>query len=90
MVDAPAEGLPDRGHDVVLLDAQDRALGRVAHGIAALEDGRVLHRDSVLDALPEPKAPGQGRNRRRVTTAMLTPNASGEASAPVSSPNPES
>jgi len=46
--------------------------------------------DSVLDALPEPKAPGQGRNRRRVTTAMLTPNASGEASAPVSSPNPES
>ncbi|MGF2947789.1 Rne/Rng family ribonuclease [Microbacterium alcoholitolerans] len=32
--------------------------------------------DSVLDALPEPKAPGQGRNRRRVTTAMLTPTAS--------------
>ncbi|MDT0157440.1 Rne/Rng family ribonuclease [Microbacterium sp. ARD32] len=31
--------------------------------------------DSVLDALPEPKAPGQGRNRRRVTTAMLTPTA---------------
>ena len=28
--------------------------------------------DSVLDALPEPKAPGQGRNRRRVTTAALT------------------
>ena len=28
--------------------------------------------DSVLDALPEPKAPGQGRNRRRVSTAALT------------------
>ena len=29
--------------------------------------------DSVLSALPEPKAPGQGRNRsRRVTTAALT------------------
>ncbi|MDE0546983.1 Rne/Rng family ribonuclease [Microbacterium sp. C7(2022)] len=28
--------------------------------------------DSVLDALPEPKAPGQGRSRRRVTTAALT------------------
>ncbi|MCE4024532.1 Rne/Rng family ribonuclease [Microbacterium sp. Au-Mic1] len=28
--------------------------------------------DSVLDALPEPKAPGQGRNRRRVTTAALS------------------
>ena len=27
---------------------------------------------SVLDALPEPKAPGQGRARRRVTTAALT------------------
>lgn len=48
--------------------------------------------DSVLDALPEPKAPGQGRNRRRVTTAMLTPNASqaqGEGSAPVAGSNPE-
>ncbi|MDL9979602.1 Rne/Rng family ribonuclease [Microbacterium candidum] len=27
--------------------------------------------DSVLNALPEPKAPGQGRSRRRVTTASL-------------------
>ncbi|WP_456285617.1 Rne/Rng family ribonuclease [Microbacterium sp. JZ70] len=27
--------------------------------------------DSVLEALPEPKAPGQGRARRRVTTAAL-------------------
>ena len=27
--------------------------------------------DSVLSALPEPKAPGQGRSRRRVTTAAL-------------------
>ncbi len=27
--------------------------------------------DSVLNALPEPKAPGQGRSRRRVTTAAL-------------------
>ncbi|GAA3022558.1 Rne/Rng family ribonuclease [Microbacterium dextranolyticum] len=28
--------------------------------------------DSVLSALPEPKAPGQGRARRRVTTAALS------------------
>jgi ribonuclease E len=28
--------------------------------------------DSVLQALPEPKAPGQGRARRRVTTAALS------------------
>jgi ribonuclease E len=27
--------------------------------------------ESVLEALPEPKAPGQGRSRRRVTTAAL-------------------
>ena len=27
--------------------------------------------DSVLSALPEPKAPGQGRSRRRVSTAAL-------------------
>ncbi|MFD5215115.1 Rne/Rng family ribonuclease [Microbacterium sp. NPDC058345] len=41
--------------------------------------------DSVLDALPEPKAPGQGRNRRRVTTAALTvtPTVRPESSAPV-------
>ena len=28
--------------------------------------------DSVLNALPEPKAPGQGRSRRRVSTAALS------------------
>nr|WP_274635654.1 Rne/Rng family ribonuclease [Microbacterium bovistercoris] len=33
---------------------------------------RDLLLDSVLEALPEPKAPGQGRSRRRVTTAALT------------------
>ncbi|MGV9193157.1 Rne/Rng family ribonuclease [Microbacterium sp. MC2] len=39
--------------------------------------------DSVLDALPEPKAPGQGRSRRRVTTAALS-------GTPISaSPTPE-
>ncbi|MFF3027727.1 Rne/Rng family ribonuclease [Microbacterium sp. NPDC057944] len=42
--------------------------------------------DSVLDALPEPKAPGQGRGRRRVTTAALTGtpvSVNSESSAPV-------
>ncbi|WP_298039961.1 Rne/Rng family ribonuclease [uncultured Microbacterium sp.] len=41
--------------------------------------------DSVLDALPEPKAPGQGRNRRRVTTAALTgtPVSVNSSTAPV-------
>ncbi|WP_431800809.1 Rne/Rng family ribonuclease [Microbacterium sp. bgisy203] len=44
--------------------------------------------DSVLSALPEPKAPGQGRGRRRVTTAALsgtpvaaTPGESGPSEA---------
>ncbi len=42
--------------------------------------------DSVLDALPEPKAPGQGRGRRRVTTAALTGTpvaVNSDSSAPV-------
>ncbi|MFB8386601.1 Rne/Rng family ribonuclease [Microbacterium sp. NPDC055910] len=38
--------------------------------------------DSVLSALPEPKAPGQGRSRRRVTTAALT----GTPVAPTTAP----
>jgi ribonuclease E len=41
----------------------------------AKKEGRTekdLLLDSVLSALPEPKAPGQGRSRRRVTTAALT------------------
>src|SRR5690606_8284705 len=47
--------------------------------------------DSVLDALPEPKAPGHGRNRRRVTTAMLTasPAAISDASDPVAGSDPQ-
>jgi ribonuclease E len=49
--------------------------------------------DSVLDALPEPKAPGQGRGRRRVSTAALTGtpvSVNGESSAPVASGDAES
>jgi len=49
--------------------------------------------DSVLDALPEPKAPGQGRGRRRVSTAALTGtpvSVNGESSAPVASGDSES
>ncbi|WP_165142805.1 Rne/Rng family ribonuclease [Microbacterium endophyticum] len=36
-------------------------------------DEKDLLLDSVLNALPAPKAPGQGRSRRRVSTAGLTP-----------------
>ncbi|MCE0507579.1 Rne/Rng family ribonuclease [Microbacterium sp. KKR3/1] len=49
--------------------------------------------DSVLDALPEPKAPGQGRGRRRVSTAALTGtpvSVNSEPSAPVAGADSES
>ncbi|WP_454150695.1 Rne/Rng family ribonuclease [Microbacterium lacticum] len=39
---------------------------------AAPRTEKELLLDSVLSALPEPKAPGQGRGRRRVTTAALS------------------
>jgi ribonuclease E len=43
--------------------------------------------DSVFDALPQPKAPGQGRSRsRRASTAVIT----GGELAPASGDNPES
>ncbi|MFS0854290.1 Rne/Rng family ribonuclease [Microbacterium sp. 179-I 3D4 NHS] len=48
--------------------------------------------DSVLDALPEPKAPGQGRGRRRVSTAALTGTpvaVNAEGSAPVAGGDPQ-
>ncbi|QNA92850.1 MULTISPECIES: Rne/Rng family ribonuclease [unclassified Microbacterium] len=49
--------------------------------------------DSVLDALPEPKAPGQGRGRRRVSTAALTGtpvSVNSEPSAPIATSDSES
>ncbi|MDQ0725179.1 Rne/Rng family ribonuclease [Microbacterium sp. W4I20] len=50
--------------------------------------------DSVLDALPEPKAPGQGRGRRRVSTAALTGTpisvTNDSSTAPVASADTES
>ncbi|KAA0960652.1 Rne/Rng family ribonuclease [Microbacterium sp. ANT_H45B] len=48
--------------------------------------------DSVLDALPEPKAPGQGRGRRRVSTAALTGtpvSVNSDSSAPVAGGDPQ-
>ena len=47
-----------------------RAVEKPASVAPASEAAQLL--DSVLEALPEPKAPGQGRGRRRVTTAALT------------------
>jgi ribonuclease E len=46
--------------------------GESAKGKSAPKTEKDMLLDSVLSALPEPKAPGQGRSRRRVTTAALT------------------
>ncbi|MFT4052175.1 MAG: Rne/Rng family ribonuclease [Microbacterium sp.] len=46
--------------------------GDRAEAPAAPKTEKDLLLDSVLSALPEPKAPGQGRGRRRVTTAALS------------------
>ena len=51
--------------------ASDAGGSPAASGQAAANDPNDLLA-SVLNALPEPKAPGQGRSRRRVTTAALT------------------
>lgn len=83
--DAPVEAAPDRTKKRKKRSSERKG--------PKTETEQLL--DSVLDALPEPKAPGQGRNRRRVTTAALTgtpvvrPGAA-EASAPVASGDAES
>ncbi|MBN9176311.1 MAG: Rne/Rng family ribonuclease [Microbacterium sp.] len=55
-----------RGEGRARSEKSDRPEG----GAAKTEKDLLL--DSVLSALPEPKAPGQGRGRRRVTTAALS------------------
>lgn len=49
-----------------------RASAAKTDAAAAPKTEKDLLLDSVLSALPEPKAPGQGRGRRRVTTAALS------------------
>ncbi|KRB37699.1 Rne/Rng family ribonuclease [Microbacterium sp. Root180] len=46
--------------------------GESAKATSAPKTEKDMLLDSVLSALPEPKAPGHGRSRRRVTTAALT------------------
>lgn len=50
--------------------ARSERTGEATQGSQKTEKDLLL--DSVLSALPEPKAPGQGRGRRRVTTAALS------------------
>ncbi|WP_309102600.1 Rne/Rng family ribonuclease [Microbacterium sp.] len=94
---ATAEGTPDQAPlEAVDQEPQERAKKprkkRTSERKPARSQAEQLL-DSVLDALPEPKAPGQGRGRRRVSTAGLTGTpiaVNGESSAPVASGNPES
>ncbi|MBS1905581.1 MAG: Rne/Rng family ribonuclease [Actinobacteria bacterium] len=71
--DAPIEGAPEAAAE---RPVQERAKNPRKkrgsdRGKAPRSEAEQLL-DSVLDALPEPKAPGQGRNRRRVSTAALS------------------
>lgn len=66
---ALAEGEPDAAPERAKRPRKKRE--PAARPSAAKSEKEILL-DSVLSALPEPKAPGQGRGRRRVTTAALT------------------
>ncbi len=72
--DAPAaEEAPDPDAAAPEQESAERTPKRRRRSeTAAAKSEAELLLDSVLDALPEPKAPGQGRSRRRVTTAALT------------------
>jgi len=58
----------DRSETVAILDIPVKKSSRSRRPVSKQVTDQLL--DSVLDALPEPKLPGQGRSRsRRVTTA---------------------
>ncbi|TFB58838.1 Rne/Rng family ribonuclease [Cryobacterium sp. Hz7] len=70
-VEAPAAheaAAPDDDEPVAILDIPVKKSSRSRRTVSKQVTDQLL--DSVLDALPEPKQPGQGRSRsRRVTTA---------------------
>ncbi len=71
VVSAPVESAPVESEPVAILDIPVEAAPKANRRVKAKEAEQLL--DSVLDALPQPKQPGQGRSRnRRVTTASLS------------------
>ncbi|MBD7956532.1 Rne/Rng family ribonuclease [Microbacterium sp. Sa4CUA7] len=75
--EAPAEAEATPDVSIVLPPAPERSerpkkARKKRTEPAAPKTEKDLLLDSVLQALPEPKAPGQGRGRRRVSTAALT------------------
>ena len=68
--ETPAIELPAASDDAPAKPERKKRKKRQEPGRPKSEAEMLL--DSVLDALPEPKAPGQGRSRRRVSTAALT------------------
>ena len=71
--DEPSPRRPRRPSKPVAVRAPEEAAQEApGAGSQAPRTEKDLLLDSVLSALPEPKAPGQGRSRRRVTTAALT------------------
>nr|WP_246092982.1 Rne/Rng family ribonuclease [Subtercola boreus] len=62
---------PEAAHDLPIFDLPLQPQGQASQRAKREDAARLL--DSVLEALPEPKQPGQGRSRsRRVSTAALS------------------
>ena len=65
---AAAEAEPQASEAVAILDIPVKKTTRTRRTVSKQVTDQML--DSVLESLPEPKQPGQGRSRsRRVTTA---------------------
>ena len=69
---------------VAILDIPVKKNSRSPRKISTHDAEQIL--DSVLDALPEPKQPGQGRSRvsRRVSSPVITTKGAGSDSRPAS------
>ena len=81
--EAEAEAKAVAEADVAILDIPIKKTARAPRKISTQDAEQIL--DSVLDALPEPKQPGQGRSRTsRRASSSGTVRTSPSESAPIS------